>query len=636
VTYFLRLLGEEDKALGLRDISERVRAGQEDERFWLLSPDAFDAVPGKPFAYWVSEAVRTTFNRLPRFASDDRTIKQGLATTNDFRFVRGWWEVLPNEDSSRWFPFAKGGTYSPFYADVYLIVNWRNEGAEIKAEICRRYPYLNGNPDYVAKNTSYYFLPGLTWGDRTSSLLSVRPWPSGGVFSVKGSAGFFPKEEIDYVLGLMNSRAFNLFLEMMVSAGSIARSYQVGVIGAAPYPKPDGEMATAIAVLARRAWLLKRVLDSTSETSHAFSLPSALRGRLAEFDPAAIEAELVRIQAEIDDIAFDLYGFSESDRLAALESVGGGQASEEEPDDEDEAVEPEVPPVDGLLSWAVGVAFGRFDWRLATGERGAPVEPEPFDPLPTRSPGMLPEASEPFHAHTGILVDDPGHPHDLARLVEEVLARVDVAVPDEVRRWLGRDFFEFHLKRYSKSRRRAPIYWPLSTATGSYTLWLYYPSLSDQTLYSAVNDFVEPKLRQVAAEARVLREKGVGRSRAEEKRFEELQAFELELVELRDALLKLAPSYKPRHDDGVQISAAPLWSLFRHRAWQRVLKETWGKLEKGEFDWAHLAMGYWPERVREKCRSDKSLAIAHGLEEHYEEPDTGSNAPARDMSRRSS
>ena len=109
---------------------------------------------------------------------------------------------------------------------------------------------------------------------------------------------------------------------------------------------------------------------------------------------------------------------------------------------------------------------------------------------------MLPEGAEPFHAHAGILVDDPGHPHDLARLVEEVMVRVDVAVPDEVRRWLRREFFEFHLKRYSKSRRRAPIYWPLSTASGSYTLWLYYPSLSNQTLYSAVNDFVIEAMRK--------------------------------------------------------------------------------------------------------------------------------------------
>ncbi|MGV8623820.1 hypothetical protein, partial [Pseudomonas aeruginosa] len=65
-------------------------------------------------------------------------------------------------------------------------------------------------------------------------------------------------------------------------------------------------------------------------------------------------------------------------------------------------------PIDqtaGLLSWAVGVAFGRFDWRLATSERAAPAEPEPFDPLPAKSPGMLPDGAAPFHAHAGILVD---------------------------------------------------------------------------------------------------------------------------------------------------------------------------------------------------------------------------------------
>ena len=54
-------------------------------------------------------------------------------------------------------------------------------------------------------------------------------------------------------------------------------------------------------------------------------------------------------------------------------------------------------------------------------------------------------------------------------------------------------FFADHLKRYSKSRRQAPIYWPLSTASGSYTLWIYYHRLNDQTLYTALNKYVKPK-----------------------------------------------------------------------------------------------------------------------------------------------
>ena len=181
-------------------------------------------------------------------------------------------------------------------------------------------------------------------------------------------------------------------------------------------------------------------------------------------------------------------------------------------------------------------------------------------------------------------------------------------------------FFTMHLDMYSGGGRKAPIYWPLSTSSGSYTLWLYYPSLTSQTLYTAVNDFVEPKLKQVSRDVATLRDKGTARSREDEKAFEALQTLELELIELRDTLLHIAPTYRPNHDDGVQITAAPLWRLFRHKPWQKVLKDTWAKLEKGDYDWAHLAMAYWPDRVREKCRTDKSLAIAHDLDHLYEEP----------------
>lgn len=69
---------------------------------------------------------------------------------------------------------------------------------------------------------------------------------------------------------------------------------------------------------------------------------------------------------------------------------------------------------------------------------------------------MLPDGAAPFHAHAGILLDDAGHAHDLARLVEEVLARVDAPVPEDALA-ATRDFFAFHLQRYSKSRRSAHL-----------------------------------------------------------------------------------------------------------------------------------------------------------------------------------
>lgn len=608
---FLRLLSEADKATALAESCFKVRKGSHDPRCFDLAVDEFETVPGSPFAYWVGTNVRGAFKRIPLFSDREREAQRALSTNDDFRFIRTWWER--NRDfgydrpASGWFPFAKGGEFSRFYADLPLLVYWINEGDQIEADALRKFPYLNGNADWVMHRECNYLKPGLTWTLRTTRDISLRVLPRGCLFGHKGPAAFVQDGGCEQTLALAaitNSRPFSVLVGLQLAAAdAAARSYEIGVIQRTPIPDLTNSHCERLAELSREAWSFRRALDTIEETSHAFVLPAALRGRLGDYDPHAIEAELARIQAKIDAIAFELYGFSEADRAAVQPSQGAANEGDAETNADDDGDEEEsAAPIDqtaGLLSWAVGVAFGRFDWRLATSERAAPAEPEPFDPLPAKSPGMLPDGAAPFHAHAGILVDDAGHPHDLARLLEEVLARVDAPVPSDLRRWLQRDFFPFHLQRYSKSRRKAPIYWPLSTTSGSYTLWVYYPSLTSQTLYSAINDFVEPKLKQVGADVTTLRNKAAARTRDDEKQFEALQAFELELIELRDTLLKLAPTYKPNHDDGVQISAALLWPLFRHKPWQKVLKDSRAKLEKGDYDWAHLAMNYWPERVRE-------------------------------------
>lgn len=623
MTIFLRLLSDKDKALSLTTTCTALRTGESDPRMFQVTPESFRAVPGAPFAYWVSDAVRSLFKNLPAFESGTRTCRMGMATANDYRFVRAWWEVCEASIAPHWFPMAKGGSFSPFYSDVGLSVKWTTDdppGKELKAfaETTPGTTHWSRN----LRNVDFYFRAGLTWPLRTHRFCP-QVLPANSIISVRGSGIYV--DNPDVILAFMSSSAAD-YLMKMVSGRDAHPQFDGGDISLLPLPEFSQSVEGHLAEQARRAWSLKRALDTVEETSHAFQLPAALRARSGDYDPPAIEAELARIQAEIDEVAFDLYGFSDADRAAVNQplAVEATDNAQDEAEDEGEAAELPADTQPALLSWAVGVAFGRFDWRLATGERTAPPEPEPFDPLPVKSPGMLPDGFDPFHRHPGLLVDDPGHPHDLAHLVEEVLTRVEAPAPDDVRRWLQRDFFTFHLQRYSKSRRKAPIYWPLATASGSYTLWIYYPSLSSQTLYTAINDFIEPKLKQVGADVTALRNKGAARTREDEKQFEALQAFELELIELRDTLLTLAPTYKPDHDDGVQITATPLWPLFRHKPWQKLLKETWAKLEKGDYDWAHLAMNYRPNQVREKCKTDKSLAIAHGLEGLYVEPEAKS------------
>ena len=423
-----------------------------------------------------------------------------------------------------------------------------------------------------------------------------------------------------WTIALLNSSIVSYLLRMC--AENFERpKYVVGIVAKIPFPDVPSEDKKILSKLFDDAAALKIDYLSFDELSHHFQIPGLIKKQSLD----SIEKQLAEIISQIDLIANKVFGISESD-IQIIQRADSNQNSCEFDSSEDEEQEVEIDAYssDAVLSWSVGVAFGRFDLRLSTGERQATPALDPFEPLPCISPGMLPDGAEPFHAHAGVLVDDEGHKLDLARLIEGVLSRVDVSVPDDVRRWLQRDFFAFHLQRYSKSRRKAPIYWPLATASGSYTLWVYYPSLNNQTLFTAVNDFLDGpngKLTQVSRECAELRMKGSGRSRDEEKQYETLQAFEQELTDLRDTLLKIAPIYQPNHDDGVQITAAPLWPLFRHKAWQKVLKDTWSKLEKGDYDWAHLAMAYWPERVREKCKTDKSLAIAHALEDLYLEPE---------------
>lgn len=144
--------------------------------------------------------------------------------------------------------------------------------------------------------------------------------------------------------------------------------------------------------------------------------------------------------------------------------------------------------------------------------------------------------------------------------------------------------------------------------------------MTDQTLYTVVNKYVEPKISEV--------ERGLARIEDDLKaasgteatrlrdRLNEARTFVGELRDLREELLRIAAlPYKPDLNDGVIINAAPLTGLFRLRSWANDTKKVWDKLKKGDYDWAHLAYTIRPDRVRDVCKKDRSIAIAHGLED---------------------
>lgn len=455
--------------------------------------------------------------------------------------------------------------------------------------------------------------------------------------------------------GVFSSSGFDFFFKM--SLGRFGHpEFVIGVLQGLPWPRLADSDKAKLSLLVSRAWLLIRRSEQSRETSHAFVVPQLARPQhasptlharvLVEDTP---DRQLSEIRSKIDELVAEAFGVASSELLELGQGFGHEGLAEESTDDksDDEAVEEAsevdvAPMVTSLISWSLGVAFGRFDVRLATGERDAPSEPDPFDPLPVCSPGMLtddaglPVAAQPADylltfPRDGILVDDPGHPRDLVRAVRSVFETVfddanarwheaaELLGTPELRSWFARDFFEPHIKRYSKSRRKAPIYWQLATASGSYSIWIYIHRATGDTLFRLLNDFVGPKLDHEQAKLDgLMQEAGINPSATQRREIDKQETFVSELQALKIEIARVAPLWKPNLDDGVILNFAPLYRLVpQSRSWQGECKNAWDKLHSGDYDWAHLAMHLWPERVVPKCVDDRSLAIAHGLKDVF-------------------
>jgi hypothetical protein len=303
-------------------------------------------------------------------------------------------------------------------------------------------------------------------------------------------------------------------------------------------------------------------------------------------------------------------------------------------DDDDSEGGPltELRYAEGVLSYAVGCVFERWD-SSALRERDSTLQRVlAFEEL--RPEGLAPFNSPP-ELNGPALVDDPGSNSDLIERVDAFIQNLSgggreyvdkltswVAAPDLRSYFRGvrcRSFYEAHLDRYSRSRRKAPIYWQLATPSGAYSLWLYTHRLTRDTFFQVHHDLMDPKL--VYEERKLLtlaQEAGPNPSAGQRREIAGQEAFVDELRAMRDEVARIAPLWNPNLDDGVLLTMAPLWRLVpQHKAWQKELKTAWDALSAGKYDWAHLAMHLWPERVVPGCAADRSLAIAHGLEDIF-------------------
>lgn len=598
MTTFFRLMNDENKERSLKQSIASINNAERDKNTHIASPNNFLVIPGASFAYWVSNDVISSFAKFDSTESENCTARQGLATSDDFRFLRAAWEIKSDD-----FPlFTKGGDYARYYSDPHLKVNWQDHGAEIKALVCQKYPYLNGAWGFVVKNTQFYKRSGLTWSLRSQKGLSMRAIPEGCIFGHKGPALFVkddnPSKQLAY-LAVVNSCAYKYLVDLQMSFGS----FEVGVLSKTPMPTLSDDDEIYLSERAKAIWSIKRKLDSMDESSHAYLLPKLLlEDSFVDIENAQLE--ILQLQNEIDKYCFTLFKFNDSDEELARLAHVNKEISNLTTFNED---------LQDLLSWAVGVIFGRFDINTIKNFSEDSWSVLPFSPLPHESPGMLSVNDPRYLNHNGILTSDSEHPQSLQRLVSELIRSVGQTHNVDLNKWFDKDFFSYHLKKYSKSRRVAPLYLPLKSVGGTSTIWIYFQDINNQTLVFAINDFIDPRLDELNNELVNLKLKS-SRTAEEESLIDKLSEKKSDLDDFKNELLRVSKFWSPYQNDGVQITAAPLWRLFQHKAWQKKLKQTWEKLEDGEYDWAHLAFSTWPERVLKKCHEDRSLAIAHNVE----------------------
>ncbi|MBY0357745.1 MAG: N-6 DNA methylase [Candidatus Obscuribacterales bacterium] len=200
-----------------------VLSGEEPSAVYRVNQNDFTLQRRQAFNYRCPPFLARIFQQAHRL-EDIAEIKQGLATTDNARFLRKLEDVPEHEIGHKWFPYVKGAGSVRWWSPVDTVVLWENNGAAIKAAVEKNYPYLNGRIAWVVKNERYYFKPGLTFSFVNSRQLAIRELPGGCIFDVAGSSLFCEDSLRLPLLAYLNSS----FVALCASTLNPTINFQVG------------------------------------------------------------------------------------------------------------------------------------------------------------------------------------------------------------------------------------------------------------------------------------------------------------------------------------------------------------------------------------------------------------------------
>ena len=293
--------------------------GRDNDRVYKLSQLKLKDIKTYPFIYWISDDFRSKFK--------NKTIEElyhpasGAATSNNNEYLRFWWEVQPEtlsvvtDDGLKWKVYAKGGPYRKWWGNLWLVVNWENDGYKLK------------HSKAVLRNSELYFSEGVTYSASGSKGASFRLLPENCIFDV-GGASIFPigqKYNSYILLGFLNTKLSTYIVNCL----NPTVNTQVGDISRIPFVPNDPTYVTQVEKLVKQNIEIEKTINSFSIVERNYTdSPLTCTGTIAaglasfyDFENALRVVSLIN-SSIIEELTLEVFDLSENDRSIVLSSEG--------------------------------------------------------------------------------------------------------------------------------------------------------------------------------------------------------------------------------------------------------------------------------------------------------------------------
>ncbi len=512
--------------------SEQEKAGQflsavrdpSATKRYRAATSQLSAIQGRPIAYWVSPKMRQAFADYPPIMKRCKALT-GMRTGDNERFLRIWHEIDRSKlgirtqtFSEKWFPYNKGGDYRRWFGNAELVVNWENDGNEIKELTRANYPELGDNLSWKITNEDKYFRTGITWGGLTSTEIAFRWSDYGALFdSNKGAMMFPPRKAGLSVIGFLNSK----ISQIMANAINPTLSTQNSDLNILPFGvRTIGHACDHAKEISGRLIATSKSDWDAYETSWDFTTLPLLspdhRAGTLESTYATLRAhwhgmtdEMCALEEENNRIFIDAYGLQDeltpevpieeitlTCNPAYRYGIKNDAAANETRLRADTMAE--------FLSYAVGCMFGRYSLDapgLILANQGERLEdylariPEPsFMPdadnvIPVLDADWFPDdITERFRLFLRVTFGE-AHFRANLRYIEDALGK-------DLRKYFTKDFYADHVKRYKKR----PIYWMFSSPKGTFNALIYMHRYRPDTVSVLLNDYLREFITKLEGE----------------------------------------------------------------------------------------------------------------------------------------